>query len=119
MANFPLLSTGAVTQYPTGLTTGQAVEVIHFLDGSDQRYLTHPKTLRQWEIRLDLLNETEVAQLEAFFVEQQGEYSTFVFSDPISGSMVPNCRIAAPGMASEYLAVDIGSASLIVVETNA
>ena len=118
MAQFPQLTTGAVMQYPAAVSTGQAVQVIRFLDGSDQRYLMQGRAFRQWEIRLDLLNEAEVAQLEAFFVEQQGDCLPFVFPDPISGSNVPNCRIAAPGFASAYVGVDTGSASLVVIETN-
>jgi phage-related protein len=118
MATFPLLSSGAVTQYPTVLSTGQAVQVIRFLDGSDQRYLTQGRAFRRWQIRLDLLNETEMAQLEAFFLAQQGDFSSFVFPDPISETNVANCRLGAPGFVSAYLGVDVGSTSLVVIETN-
>lgn len=118
MAIFPSLGSGAVTQYPTVLSTGQAAQVIRFLDGSDQRYLTQGRTYRQWQIRLDLLNETEIGQLEAFFAEQEGDFSLFVFPDPVSGTDVPNCRIAAPSLVSAYVGVDISSASLVVIETN-
>ena len=118
MPLFPSLSSGAVTQYPTVLSTGQRAQVIRFLDGRDQRYLTQGRTYRQWQIRLDLLNETEIAQLETFFAEQEGDFSLFVFPDPISGSAVPNCRLAAPTFISAYVGVDISSAWLVVVETN-
>ena len=118
MATFPLLSSGAVTQYPTVFASGQAVQVIRFLDGSDQRYLTQGRTFRRWQIRLDLLNEMEIAELEAFFAAQQGDFSTFVFPDPISGTDVPNCRLGAPALVSAYIGVDIGSAFLVVIETN-
>jgi hypothetical protein len=118
MPTFPLLSSGAVTQYPAVVASGQGVQVIRFLDGSDQRYLTQGKMLRRWQIRLDLLDETEIAQIETFFMAQQGDFSTFVFSDPISGSLVPNCRLAAPGLVSAYVGVDVSAVSLVVVETN-
>ncbi len=118
MSVFPLLSSGAVTQYPTLLTNGQGVQVIRFIDGSDQRYPTQGRMLRQWQIRLDLLNETEVAALEGFFVAQAGDYSPFVFPDPISGSNVANCRVAAPGLISAYIGPDVSSVSLVVIETN-
>ena len=116
-AFFPLLSSGAVTQYPTGLTTGQGARVIRFLDGSDQRYLMQASALRQWEIRLDLLNETEIQQVEGFFTESHGDYSPFTFPDPISGTNVPSCRLAAPGLVSEYVGVDNSSTSFWVIET--
>jgi len=117
MSIFPSLSTGAITQYPASFVTGQTVQVIRFIDGSDQRYPMQGKMLRRWQIRLDLLNEAEVAQIEAFFVAQQGDYSTFVFPDPISGVNVNNCAIAAPGLVSDYVGVDTSSTSLIVTET--
>lgn len=118
MATFPLLSTGAVTQYPTPLTQGQGAEVIRFLDGSDQRYLSQGRMLRQWQIRLDLLNETEIQQFETFFLELQGDYSIFTFPDPFTGAGVLNCRLGAPGLVSEYVGVDVSSTSFWVIETN-
>ncbi len=118
MAAFPLLNSGAVTQYPTALTNGQSAQVIRFLDGSDQRYLYQNRLFRQWHIQLTLLNDAEMAQLEAFFVAQSGDYSSFIFPDPISGKDVPNCRLGAPGLASEYIGVDMNSASFWVIETN-
>lgn len=118
MATFPLLSSGAVTQYPAPLATGQGAQVIRFIDGSDQRYLTQSKMLRQWQIRLDLLNETEIQQIEAFFVSQSGDYSPFTFPDPFSGASVTNCRLGAPALVSEYLGVGMSSTSFWVIETN-
>jgi hypothetical protein len=118
MASFPLLSSGAVTQYPAPLAISQGAQVIRFLDGTDQRYLTQGRTFRQWEIKLDLLNESELQQIETFFAAQLGDYSTFSFPDPFSGTNVPNCRIAVPGLLTEYLGVDIGSTSFWVIEAN-
>ncbi len=118
MAPFPLLSTGAVTQYSLPLVSGQGVQVIRFLDGSDQRFLTQSRLLRRWEIRLALLNEDELQQLELFFAAQQGQYSTFTFPDPISGTQVNNCRLGSSGFVTQYSGVDQGSTSFWVVETN-
>ena len=118
MANFPALSSGAMTQYPAVMNTGQGAQVIRFLDGSDQRYLLQPRQLRQWQIRLDLLNEAEIQEFEAFFEAQSGDYSPFTSPDPFSGMLVPNCHVAAPGFVSEYVGVDAGSVSFWVIETN-
>jgi hypothetical protein len=117
MNSFPLLSTGAVAQYPLGLVSGQDIQVIRFLDGSDQRYTMQARMLRRWQIRLDLLNEDEIQALEAFFVAQLGGYSTFVFPDPFSGTAVPNCRLAADAWLGEYVSVDNSQTSFWVVET--
>lgn len=118
MATFPALSTGAVTQYPLPMTTGQAVQVIRYLDGADQRYLIQGRTFRSWQIKLDLLNESEIQQIEAFFASQQGDFATFVFPDPYSGANVPNCRLAAPSLMTEYVEADTCSTSFWVIETN-
>ncbi|MBV8864868.1 MAG: DUF2460 domain-containing protein [Acidobacteriaceae bacterium] len=116
--NFPLLSTGAVAQYPLIVTTGQSSQVIRFLDGTDQRYRMQGRMLRQWEIRLELLSESEIQALESFFAAQLGGYSTFVFPDPYSGANVPNCRFAEDAFVSGYEAADISRASFWVIETN-
>jgi hypothetical protein len=116
MATFPQLSSGAVAQYPTGMVSSQGVQVIRFLDGTDQRFLSQPRALRQWQIQLDLLNEAEIAEVEAFFDETQGDASSFTFPDPISGSPVSNCYLASPSMASQYIGVDHSAASLWVIE---
>jgi hypothetical protein len=118
MATFPLLSSGAITQYPAPQVTGQGVDVIRFMDGTDQRYLTQGRQLRRWQIRLDLLNGTETQQIESFFTAQQGDYSTFAFPDPFSGTAVPKCRIGTAELVTQYVAVDAASTSFWVIETN-
>lgn len=92
--------------------------MIRFMDGSDQRYLTQKQSLRQWQIRLDLLNEAEIQQVEEFFGSIQGDYTLFVFPDPVSGAPVPNCRLGAPGLSTQYLAVDNTTAEFWVMETH-
>lgn len=104
-------------QYPAPLTNGQGAQVIRFMDGSDQRYLMQSKALRQWEIRLDLLNDDEVQQIESFFTSQDGDYDTFTFPDPFSGTTVANCRFGAPQLLTEYVATGVNSTSIWVIET--
>ncbi len=118
MTTFPMLTSGAVTQYPLLQNSGQAVEVIEFLDGIDQRYLMQGRALRQWQIQLSLLSDIEIQQIESFFNAQQGDYGTFTFPDPISGTGVPNCRLGASGLLTEYTGVGSNSTSFWVIETN-
>jgi hypothetical protein len=118
MANFPQLSSGAVTQYPTPLAAGQGVMVVRFLDGSDQRCLLQGRALRQWLINLNLLNESEMQQVEAFFATQQGNYSAFSFPDPFTGTSVPNCRIGSPLLQTNYISPDITGTAFWIIETN-
>jgi hypothetical protein len=92
--------------------------VIRFVDGTDQRFLGCGRVFRRWLINLNLLNESEIASVEAFFAGVGGEFSTFTFPDPLSGVSVPNCRIGSPEIISEYQDVDVAATSLWVVETN-
>jgi hypothetical protein len=119
MATFPQLSTGAVTQYSAPFAISQTVQVIRFLDGSDQRCLLQGKGLRRWLIHLELLNETEIQQIESFFKTQQGDDTSFTFPDPFSGTNIPNCKLEAPTLISDYLGPDVNSTSFWVIETNA
>ena len=63
MATFPILSTGAITQYPLSKGTSFLVDVVRFLDGTDQRCLSRGKRLRRWAIQLSKLTEPELAAL--------------------------------------------------------
>ena len=118
MATFPVLTSNAVMQYPAPLARVRAGRIVRFIDGSDQRFIALGKTLRSWQIKLTLLNEHEIGQIEAFFETQDGEYSLFDFPDPFSGATVPNCRFSAPTLATAYQATDVGAASFWVIETN-
>lgn len=118
MAGFPTITSNAVTQYPAAVQYSQGVQVLEFLDGSDQRYLLQPKMFRAWRINLTQLNEDEVRQIETFFATQQGSYSSFTFPDPFTGTNVENCRFAASGLLTSYIDVDNGSAFCWVIETN-
>lgn len=115
---FPLLSSGAVAQYGSPVGFVWPAQVIRFIDGADQRFLAGGRVLRRWLIDLRLLNESEIASVEAFFSAMGGEYSTFSFPDPISGTSVPNCRIGAPELITNYQDVDIAATAMWVVETN-
>jgi hypothetical protein len=118
MPTFPLLNTGAVAQYPLPLTYTWPVEVIRFIDGSDQRFLVRGKTLRSWHVQLSALREDEIFALEQFMEAVQGQYTLFNFPDPYSGETVPNCRLGSSDLSTEYLAPGLISSDFWVVETN-
>jgi hypothetical protein len=118
MATFPLLSTGAVAQYPVVRSTDYGVEIIDFLDGTDQRCLIRGKRLRRWRISLDLLTEAELEQIETFFDSVQGDFARFTFTDPFTGEAVPNCRLGDSSLTTEYIAEASGKSSLWIEETN-
>jgi hypothetical protein len=118
MASFPLLSTGAVAQYPLTRGTSFAVEAILFLDGTGQRCVTRGKKLRRWQVALSQLAEAELQQIESFFDGVQGNFGAFTFVDPYTGESVPNCRLSNPSVITQYKAVGTGTASLWIEESN-
>jgi hypothetical protein len=118
MATFPLLSTGAVAQYPLSRGTSYDVDIVRFLDGSEQRCLVRDKKLRRWLVSLAQLNESELASVEQFFEEAQGNAQLFTFIDPLTSAAVPNCRISNRSITTQYKALGSGSASVWIEETN-
>jgi hypothetical protein len=112
MADFPSLSTGAITQYPSERRTGYGNTVLKFVDGSEQRWREQGSYVRRWVLRFSLLNETEAATLAQFFEAQAGRAGHFSFQDPWDGSVYPDCSFE-----QDTLAVDLageGRASAVV-----
>ena len=103
MATFPILKTGALAQYPLVRGVRFSTQSVRFMDGSQQSFRLYGNGLRQWIVKLDQLDETELGAVIAF-VEQQGSL-TFTFSDPVTGETVTPCAIAGEqftaGMTSE------------------
>jgi len=116
MSAFPILKTGAVMQYPAARGSQRPVCVLRFLDGEEQRFRLSGKPLRRWIIRLDLLDEEEMAQVEEFFAAQQGRLGGFTFVDPWDGATYPNCRLEADSLALEYMDAKRGCTMLVVRE---
>ncbi len=92
MATFPLLKTGAVMQYPGERASQFRSQVVRFVDGSEQRYRDAP-AVRRWKIRLELLEERELAAIEEFFAENQGAFGSFTFVDPWDGTAYADCSL--------------------------
>ena len=118
MPVFPHLNSGAVCQYPTTLRSSVSVEVLRFLDGSDQRFRLQGRVRRQWQIRLNLLTTVEAGAIEQFFVAQGGLFSPFDFPDPVSGTLISNCRFSDAALERDLTGLNIEALSLWVVETN-
>jgi hypothetical protein len=118
MSAFPKLKTGAVTQYPAGRVLEHATEVMRFVDGSEQRYRRRGAAVRRWEIRLDLLDESEIARLKEFFVLEQGRFGSFSFEDPWDGSVHADCSLENDELEIQLLGEARGRLSLVVRENN-
>jgi phage-related protein len=89
------MKTSAVAQYPARRRVRYQNERVRFVDGAEQRYRDCAGPLHEWEIRLDLLDEGELAAVEAFFLANQGCFESFTFTDPWSGRSYENCSLAA------------------------
>jgi hypothetical protein len=116
MSAFPKLKTGAVAQYPASRAAAYATEVFRFLDGSDQRYRAQGAPVRRWAIRLELLDESEMAALEAFFEATQGRCGSFSFEDPWDGSVHADCSLESDEAVFELTGEARGKTALVVSE---
>jgi hypothetical protein len=116
MAAFPTLKTGAVVQYPATKAVRYASSVIRFIDGSDQRYRDYAAPLEKWEIRLDLLDQSELYTLEQFFNTQEGRFGTFSFTDPWTQVLYSSCSIDQDSLKYELTEEARGNTSVVVVE---
>jgi len=94
MASFPTLKTSAVTQYPATKAVKFQNQVVRFVDGTEQRYRDCAGPLHQWLIRVNELDETEMAALEEFLESNQGSFGSFSFTDPWDNQTYGNCSFA-------------------------
>ena len=113
---FPTLKTGAVMQYPAQRTLEFNTDAIRFLDGTEQRFRENQSVLHQWIIRLDLLDESELAEYDEFFVTNQGQFGSFSFTDPWDGTVYPNCSLAAGTFAFQLRGEMRGKTTVTVCE---
>jgi hypothetical protein len=116
MSTFPTLKTGAVAQYPATKLFRFHQQILHFIDGTDQRYRDCAGPLYTWVIRLSQLDEGEMAALQAFFVNNQGAYGNFAFTDPWTGQSYQNCSLSSDEMNITSLAEMEGKTSLTIIE---
>lgn len=116
MANFPTLKTSAVAQYPSDRTRRFSTRVLRFLDGGEQRFAEFGVPLKRWLIRLELLDEAELAGIEEFFVEQGGRAEAFAFTDPWDGTVHSNCSFESDTMTANYRGRSDGAASIVIQE---
>lgn len=111
-----MLKTGAVMQYPAQRGLRFNTDAIRFLDGSEQRFRDSPSVLHQWRIQLDLLDESELAALDAFFVSNQGRFGCFSFTDPWDGTTYPNCSMGGDSFGFQLKGEMRGETALTIRE---
>jgi hypothetical protein len=65
--------------------------VTRFLDGTEQRFRELKQPVRRWIVRLHQLSATEMASVETFFEQMQGQFGSFTFIDPWDETEYPDC----------------------------
>jgi len=116
MATFPRLKTNAVAQYPANRIVLYRNQSLRFVDGTEQRYRDSAGPLHRWEIRLNQLDEGEMAALETFFAANEGAFTSFSFTDPWDGAVYANCSLRSDGLDLTTVAEMSGGAALTVME---
>ena len=116
MPTFPKLKTNAVAQYPATRAVRFQNQALRFVDGVEQRYRDSAGALHRWEIRLDALDESEMAALEQFFADNQGCFANFAFTDPWDATEYANCSLASDELDLTVMAEMQGRTSLTVIE---
>jgi hypothetical protein len=117
MTTFPLLKTKAVAQYPATKTVQFRNQALRFVDGTEQRYREAAKPLRCWVIQLSALDETEMAAVDHFFVQNQGRTGIFSFPDPWDGKVYAGCSVQSDQLTIETKAELRCRTSLTIAET--
>jgi hypothetical protein len=104
-------------QYPAVRNFYFANTVLRFLDGGEQCYRESSDALRRWVIRLDLLDEAEVANLQMFFAAEQGRAGSFCFTDPWDEEEYPDCSLDQDSFEFELLD-ELRARTVLVVRQN-
>ena len=105
-----------VAQYPTDRRRNFSTQVVRFLDGSEQRFSGYGSALMSWTIHYELLDESEVAAIEAFFDSEGGRAGTFSFTDPFDGTVYPSCSFANDQLGMEFAGPQDGNMQLVIRE---
>lgn len=116
MSDFPLLKTGAVTQYPSSRQLLFSTRVLTFADGGEQRFRQAAGAVRRWIIRLSDVTEDEFQSMKEFFRAQGGRLESFAFTDPWTGSEHADCSLESDALELDLRDEDRGRTTLIIRE---
>ncbi len=116
MSTFPVLSTGAVSQYPASRSFDFSTQLIQFYDGSEQRFREYANAYHRWSIKLQALDETELQNIRNF-VQQNGVTGLFSFTDPWDQTVYANCRLDGTGITDSLTDPMQAQTSLTILES--
>lgn len=118
MPEFPKLKTGVVAQYPLGRALGSGTKVVEFLDGSAQRFASR-RMRRQWEVRMEQLDEGEARRVVAFAEQYLRTLEAFSFTDPWDGAVYAECVLEGEEATVRAAARGECAVTLVVAEEGA
>jgi len=98
MSELPILSTGAVQQYPYVCAVVGITRTLQLADGTEQRFVLVPPA-KVWSINLRLLQENERIAFLKFTQDAMRSQEVFPFTDPQDGRTYPTCRVAVEPVA--------------------
>jgi phage-related protein len=113
---FPTLKTGAALQYPAQRSLDFSTVALQFVDGSEQRFRNYEAPLRQWEVRLQLLDQAELHQIQEFVRTMSGQAEDFCFTDPWDGTVYSSCRLGGDALTGVLAGEWSGTTVLTVLE---
>jgi len=115
MAEFPVLKTGALAQ--DGLECGfrTRTRMLRYVDGGQQAVKTR-RTRKRWAVRLERLDERELALVSELVEEVRGGTNTFAFTDPRTGLRHETCRIEGGDFEAYLAGLGDGRTELKIVE---
>ena len=112
MDQFPTLKTGAVLQYPAATSLAFSTSQVRFVDGAEQRFRQHARSVRRWMVRLEGLDDAEMGRIEEFFASRQGRLGAFAFADPWDGTTYEGCRFETDAAGFDFEGLRRGKAAL-------
>jgi hypothetical protein len=116
MAAFPTLRSGAVMQYPAQRQTRCSTSTLRFMDGREQRFRAIRGPRCTWTVRVDLLTDEELDELQRFFIAMSGSHGRFSFTDPWNGVTYPDCSFDQEAFEAEWTAPGRSKATVIIRE---
>lgn len=114
MAAFPVLRTGAVTQYPADRAIQFSTQILRFVDGAEQRFREVATPIRRWAIQVSNLDDAEMNHLREFFRIQGGGAQPFTFTDPWDGTTYRSCNLETDEMVEVSSGPCRGGTTLVI-----
>jgi hypothetical protein len=123
---FPRLSTGATSQRPYTQTVRYRTTLNDMPSGQRYSYAWYDaglpgfptRGLMAWKLEFPSVTDDDMAMLEAFFVQVNGRWRHFSFTDPEDGVTYQTVRFDQDSFTYRYLALNQASTTLQLVETN-